>query len=214
MFVLEEIFKSKKCENTDQFNLRIHRGLSWFKKSQQLDDDLELKFICLWVSFNAIYAQELLITHDHQKFKQFLIAMFQVDCEQRIHHITWEKMSLPIRALLDNPYAFQTFWDYQNNRISQFAWKKEFELEKQKVHQALQKKDTIDILYMVFNRLYTLRLQVISGGVTYKSSVHRQQLQDSCYVLSAFIPIYIRLLLENAQTLDLEQPFYPVVQMS
>ncbi len=34
--LLEEIFKSKKLEHTDQFNLRIHRGLSWLKKSIDL----------------------------------------------------------------------------------------------------------------------------------------------------------------------------------
>ncbi|OTG83980.1 HEPN domain-containing protein [Acinetobacter sp. ANC 4648] len=214
MFVLEEIFKSKKCENTDQFNLRIHRGLSWFKRAVQLDDDLDMKFICLWISFNAIYAQELVVTQDKPTFRTFLEAIFQADAEHRIDYLLWEKMSLPIRVLLNHPYAFQEFWDYQNNKISQFSWKKEFEQEKQKVYQALQKKDSVDILCMLFSRLYTLKQQILSGGVTYKSSVNRQQLQDSCNILSAFIPIFIRLLLENAQTLDLEKPFYPVVQMS
>ena len=32
MMLLEEIFKSKKAEHSDYFNLRIHRGLSWLKK--------------------------------------------------------------------------------------------------------------------------------------------------------------------------------------
>ena len=41
MQVLEEIFKSKKPDHTDQFNLRIHRGLSWLKKATDLDDDLD-----------------------------------------------------------------------------------------------------------------------------------------------------------------------------
>ena len=59
MQVLEEIFKSKKSENSNQFNLRIHRGLSWLKKAAELDDDLDMRFISLWVSFNAIYAQDL-----------------------------------------------------------------------------------------------------------------------------------------------------------
>lgn len=33
VLVLEEVYKSKKIENSEQFNLRIHRGLSWLKKS-------------------------------------------------------------------------------------------------------------------------------------------------------------------------------------
>ncbi len=45
MLVLEEIFKDRKHENTDQFNLRIQRGLSWLKKAIDLDQDIDLKFI-------------------------------------------------------------------------------------------------------------------------------------------------------------------------
>ena len=32
ILVLQEIFKIKKSEHTDQFNLRLHRSLSWLKK--------------------------------------------------------------------------------------------------------------------------------------------------------------------------------------
>ena len=66
MMLLEEIFKSKKAEHSDYFNLRIHRGLSWLKKSIELDSDLDLKFMSLWISFNAIYAQDVAITQDKQ----------------------------------------------------------------------------------------------------------------------------------------------------
>ncbi len=37
MFVLEQVFKDKKAVHSDAFNLRIHRGLSWFKKATQLE---------------------------------------------------------------------------------------------------------------------------------------------------------------------------------
>ena len=49
MQVLEEIFKSKKPDHTDQFNLRIHRGLSWLKKATDLDNSrfVTLKSACV-----------------------------------------------------------------------------------------------------------------------------------------------------------------------
>lgn len=47
MFVLEEIYKSKKTENSDQFNLSIQRSLSWLKKSMSLEEELDLKLISL-----------------------------------------------------------------------------------------------------------------------------------------------------------------------
>ena len=59
MLLLEEIFKTKKVQQSDEFNLRIHRGLSWLKQALLLDHDSDLQFIGLWISFNAIYAQDL-----------------------------------------------------------------------------------------------------------------------------------------------------------
>lgn len=126
----------------------------------------------------------------------------------------WDKFSQPIRLLLENPYVYQGFWDYQNQKISQRSWKEDFDQEKKKVHKALQEKSSVDILFVVFNRLYTLRNQMIHGGATYNSSVNRRQLQDACNILVALLPIFMLVLLENAKTLDLGKPFYPVVQVS
>ena len=214
MMLLEEIFKSKKAEHSDYFNLRIHRGLSWFKKSVELDSDLDLKFISLWIAFNAIYAQDVIITQDKQSLRHFLYLICQKDQESKIYNILWDKFSQPIRLLLENPYGYQGFWDFQNQKISQVTWKEDFEQEKKKVHRALQEKASVDILFVIFNRLYTLRNQMIHGGVTYNSSVNRKQLQDACNILAAFLPVFILVLLENAQTLDLGKPFYPMVQVS
>ncbi|WP_291357031.1 MULTISPECIES: HEPN domain-containing protein [unclassified Acinetobacter] len=214
MMLLEEIFKSKKAEHSDYFNLRIHRGLSWLKKSVELDSDLDLKFMSLWISFNAIYAQDAGLNQDKQSLRQFLYLICQKDQEHKIYHILWDKFSQPIRLLLENPYVYQGFWDYQNQKISQRSWKEDFDQEKKKVHKALQEKSSVDILFVVFNRLYTLRNQMIHGGATYNSSVNRRQLQDACNILVALLPIFMLVLLENAKTLDLGKPFYPVVQVS
>ena len=214
MMMLEEIFKDKKAENSDQFNLRIHRGLSWLKKAQQLDQELDLQFIALWVSFNAIYAQDLLISQDKQSLRQFLHLICQKDQEDKIYNILWEKYSQPIRVLLDNQYIYQGFWDYQNEKISLEACKTGLAAEKQKVLNALGHKDSVDILMVLFNRLYTLRNQIVHGGATYNSSVNRSQLKDACRILEVLLPVFILVLLENAQSLDLGKPFYPVVQVS
>ena len=214
MMMLEEIFKDKKADNSDQFNLRIHRGLSWLKKAQQLDQELDLQFIALWVSFNAIYAQDLLISQDKQSLRQFLHLICEKDQEDKIYNILWEKYSQPIRVLLDNQYIYQGFWDYQNQKISLEACKSGLVAEKQKVLSALAHKDSVDILMVLFNRLYTLRNQIVHGGATYNSSVNRPQLKDACRILVALLPVFILVLLENAQSLDLGKPFYPVVQVS
>ncbi len=214
MMLLEEIFKSKKAENSDHFNLRVHRSISWLKKSLELSHDLDLKFISLWVSFNAIYARDANITQDKQAFRDFLNKICQVDEQHRIYNVIWEKYSQPIRLLLESPYISNAFWDYQNQKISKNAWLEDQQSEQRKVHRALEHKDTVDILFVIFNRLYTLRNQLMHGGATYNSSVNRKQLKDGCNVLSALLPGFIQIVLENANALDLGQPFYPVVQVS
>lgn len=214
MFVLEETYKSKKAQHSDPFNLRMHRGLSWLKQAILLDDALDLKFISLWISFNAIYAKDLQEIKDRQQFRHFLLEICQADTERKIYHLIWTKYSHAIRILLDNHYTFQPFWDFQNQKISQQYWKNSFEQDKLKVHQALQQKDSVEVLYVIFNRLYTLRNQIMYGGSIYNSSINRTQLQDSCNILTALLPVFIHVLLENEKILDLGQPFYPVVQMS
>lgn len=44
----------------ENFRLRIHRALSWLKKAEN-SEDLDTKFISLWISFNAAYAENLKI---------------------------------------------------------------------------------------------------------------------------------------------------------
>lgn len=165
------------------------------------------------MSFNAIYAQDFVISKDEKTFRQFLNSLYQADTQHRIDHMIWDELSRTIQVLLEDPYIFQQFWDYQNHKITQEVWKENYNLAKEKVCLSVQNKDTVAVLCTVFNRLYTLRNQLIQGGATYNSAVNFTQMQQSCDILSNLISAFIFILLENAQTLDLEQPFYPVVQV-
>ena len=47
-------YKLLKGSFEENFRVRIHRALSWFEKAETLSkDDLDLKYITLWISFNA-----------------------------------------------------------------------------------------------------------------------------------------------------------------
>lgn len=76
------------------------------KKAGQLDADLDLKFSCLWMSFNAIYAQDFVISKDEKTFRQFLNSLYQADTQHRIDHMIWDELSRTIEVLLENPYIF------------------------------------------------------------------------------------------------------------
>ncbi|OTG75612.1 hypothetical protein B9T23_10465 [Acinetobacter terrae] len=214
MLLLEEIYKSYKAQNSAHFNLRIHRGLGWFKKALELDQDLDFKFISLWISFHAIYADEGDIILAPAKLHQFLETLCQKDLDQKINHIIWEKYSQPIRSLLDNSYVDQSFWDYRNQKISLESCQAALESQKQRIQDALQERNSVEILKMIFHRLYTLHHQLMHGGITYHSSLNHKSFEESCRILAVLLPVFICILLENAKALDLNKPFYPAVQVS
>lgn len=214
MLLLEEIYKSHKAQNSAHFNLRIHRGLGWFKKALELDQELDFKFISLWISFHAIYADDGDIILAPAKLHQFLETLCQKDLDQKINHIVWEKYNQPIRSLLDNSYVDQSFWDYRNQKISLESCQAALESQKQRIQDALQERNSVEILKMIFHRLYTLHHQLMQGGITYHSSLNHKSFEESCRILAVLLPVFICILLENAKALDLNKPFYPVAQVS
>ena len=214
MLLLEEIYKSHKAQNSAHFNLRIHRGLGWFKKSLDLDQDLDFKFISLWISFQAIYADERYLVQDQSKLQQFLETLCQKDLDQKINHILWEKYSQPICSLLANPYVEQSFWDYRHQKISLESCQVDLETQKQNIENALKERNSVEILAGIFQRLSTLHHQIMQGGATYHSSLNYKSLEESCRILAALLPVFICILLENSQTLDLNKPYYPAAQVS
>lgn len=101
MLLLEEIFKSKKLQHSERFNLRVQRSLSWFKKSLELEHDLDLQFISLWIALNALYVQDMNVAQDTQALQQLLNSIHQQDQEDRIDSTLWGKLSPLIARLHD-----------------------------------------------------------------------------------------------------------------
>lgn len=210
---LTNYYKQNRESYPADLRLRIHRALSWLEQAEQ-SDDLDSKFIFLWICFNAVYAKDLSSVlrggADKSLFIEFLYRICQLDKNQEIYHLIWHTYSGSIRVLLDNKYTFQPFWDYHNGLIDESEWQASFEKNRQQALQALTEQDTAKILSALFNHLYTLRNQIVHGGATYNSSVNRAQLKDACQILSQLLPLMICVILDNA-TADWGKPYYPVV---
>ena len=87
MMLLEEIYKTTKAQRSEYFNLRIQRSLSWFRKAVELQADYDFQFLSLWISLNALYAQENEDSLDQQALSQFLHLILSKDQEKRISQI-------------------------------------------------------------------------------------------------------------------------------
>jgi len=106
--------------------------------------------------------------------------------------------------------VYQKFWDYQNDEITESEWLREFQRSKRAATRALGKSDTGKVLEIVFERLYSLRNQLIHGGATWSGSVNRGQIRDGVKIMSRIVPVIISIMLNDEPKL-LGSPRYPVV---
>ncbi|HDR1021648.1 TPA: hypothetical protein QB352_000891 [Pasteurella multocida] len=207
------MFIKKKERNTfsEDFRLRIHRSISWLKKSEQ-DQDLDSKFISLWIAFNAAYARELDDVKDKATFNEFLLRICAFDDEKQIYNLVWKKFSQSIRLLLDNKFVFQPFWEFHNGKIEEKEYLRAEIIEREQFLSSLERQKTERILGVMFSRLYTLRNQIIHGGSTYNSKANREQLRDGCNILALLIPSMLQIMMEHHAEIDWGKPFYPYVK--
>ena len=192
--------------------LRVHRALSWLDRAEQAED-VDGRFIFLWIAFNAAYATEINENQrlsEQETFKSFLEKLCTLDKAKRIDALVWQEFSGSIRVLLDNPYVFQSFWDHQSGKIDEATWKQRFAKGKHDAQQALASGNTPALLGVLFNRLYTLRNQLIHGGATWNGAVNRDQLRDCTNLLGKLVPLIIELMMDNPDTLW-GNACYPVV---
>ncbi len=196
-------------------NLRVHRAISWLQRAEMAEDE-DGRFIFLWIAFNAAYATEIdddRRLSEQETFKGFLEKLCDLDEHKKIEHLVWQEFSGSIRILLDTPFVLQSFWDYHSGKISEPQWKERLAQGKKMATLALASGNTPQLLGVVFNRLYTLRNQLIHGGATWNSSVNRKQLKDCANLLGKLVPLIIALMMTHPDTLW-GDACYPVVELA
>lgn len=134
-------------------------------------------------------------------FDNFIEKLCGLDKEKRLSKIVWQEFPGAIRVLLDNVHVFQPFWEYQNGHIDKSQWQERFKAAKSNVNTALGKENTAKVLSIVFDRIYTLRNQILHGGATYNSSVNREQMRDCCHLMGKLVPTIIEVMMDNYNTL-------------
>jgi hypothetical protein len=195
-------------------NLRVHRALSWLGRAEQCGDDLDARFIFLWIAFNATYASRLSAdgsASENREFNRFLARLLQFDSERLVENMLWQKYSGPIRLLLENPFVFPAFWKAQSGELSDEEWKQQFRRARRKAQQALAQQATLTLLGILLPRIYMLRNQLVHGGATWQSSANRTQVSDCTALMSELVPLVIRLMMDNPRA-EWPPAAFPVVE--
>jgi hypothetical protein len=205
--------RAERHKHQTDMALRVHRALSWLDRAERSTDDPDGRFIFLWIAFNAAYATEIDERYrlsEQATFQAFLGKLLSLDKAKRFDQLVWTEFSGSIRVLLDNPYGFQDFWNFQNGSLEEQEWKERFERAKAAARTSLRKQDTQTVLGIVLSRMYTLRNQLMHGGATWNSKINREQIRDCVNLLDKIVPLVIELMLDNPATLW-GPACYPVV---
>ena len=209
--------KSRQRQERDSHSpglaLRVHRALSWLGRAEQCED-VDGRFIFLWIAFNAAYANETGQgdrAPEARAFTDFLSKLVRLDESDCLYELIWSEFPKSIRILLDNHYVYEPFWDYHRGLITEQAWRERFEKDNARARTALAKHHTVDALFVVLMRMYTLRNQLVHGGATWNSSVNRDQLRDCAAFLGKLVPHIITLMMDHPDTLW-GDACYPVIE--
>ena len=130
-----ERLKDKQRALRDGFalplTLRVHRALSWLLRAHREEDDLDTRFIHLWIGFNAAYAGDLEraleddegegrrpgAATERERFDGFFRDLVRLDTDGRLYKALWTRFPQEIRILLDNRYVFAPFWKHHGGLV-------------------------------------------------------------------------------------------------
>lgn len=204
--------KSQQESLSETTNIRLHRALKWLARSEQEIDDDDARFIFLWISFNAAYAEELgHLRSERESLNGFFNNLVSLDGSRRIHQLLFKTFTDQVRTLIENKFIFEPFWKALREHDSSDEWKHKFDASKKVALSKLLDNDTPEVLSIVFDRLYVLRNQLIHGGATWNSEVNRQQVKDGCRLMQLFVPLMLDIMLD-AGDVDFGALTYPVVK--
>ncbi|MBL8225199.1 MAG: hypothetical protein JNM50_07715 [Chromatiales bacterium] len=227
--------RAERSGHPPNLAIRVHRALSWLDRAEQAErlpkptkersgsrgvrkercDDLDARFLFLWISFNAAYATEIDETHQLSQqatFRRFIGKLVDLDRDGLIANLVWSEFPGSIRVLLDNPYVCAEFWAWRNGRITEQQWLRAFAAARRAAKAALARHDTARVLGIVMSRIYTLRNQLIHGGATWEGDVNRDQVRDCTRLMGRLVPIVIEIMLDHPGTLW-GDACYPVVDL-
>jgi len=193
--------------------LRVHRAISWLGRAEQERTDPDARFVYIWIAFNAAYASAAPDPDmtERRAFRGFLKNLLELDTGGRLGHLVWNEFAGSIRVLLDNRFVFQDFWNHQVGKLSAAEWNGRFRASRRAAHDALARNNSLNVLVIVFGRIYVLRNQVMHGGATWNSSANRSQVRDCAGFLGKVVPAIIEIMMEHPQH-DWGPAAYPVVE--
>lgn len=186
-------------EEHEDFCIRLWRSASWLERAERMgNDDLEGRFISAWIAFNALYGRRDDANRpwgDREALNAFLAQVWRLDQQQRIRRVLG-KRQLQVLKLIENKYLSTRFWR-DGEPAARYV--------KKELRQAMNWYGTPkmpSVLVLLFDRLYTMRNQVLHGASTKGGYLNRRTLQGSGSILLDLLPEMLAIMLEDGIEVD------------
>lgn len=201
-------------QQPEGLRVRIHRAISWLHRAEQEADDLDARFLFLWISLNAAYAREFgFELSEREQTRQFIQKVLVRDRAAQLYDAMHRQFTGPIRALIENKFVFEPFWKAMREHDAGSQWEVSFVASKKVALRAIMEKQTDVVLSVVLDRLHVLRNQIVHGGATWGSSANRAQIRDGSTILMTILPVIIDIMMDDS-TDDFEAIAYPHLQLA
>lgn len=209
----------------DDLNLRVYRAIRWFERAELAhgDDDHDVAFILYWIAFNAAYGQtgtaEIGDQREKDTQRDFFRRITKWDQSLLLAIRSNDVFQSQIKIFLSSKFVYEPFWKHLNQMRGFENWEERLNRSNTKAKREIKHvcKTTIqaevkvaNILRELFERLYTLRNQLLHGGATWGSSKNRHQVRLGATLMALLIPHFIDVMIENPDA-DWGSPRYPVV---
>ena len=204
-------FKQRQAETNNVYQnwqIRVHRSLSWLKRSEEMPDDQpDLKFMLLWVSLNALYSrwdgERNAPAHEASARSRFIVKICRMD-GGRVGQFFQRHRGL-VKKLLEDPFLSPVFWrDPANPKAKGWATQDANYLDRN-----LRAREWCKLLEQVSDRLYVLRGQLMHGAATGGGKLNRQSLKYCLTLLQLAVPLVVHVVIEHGAHDDWPDLCYP-----
>lgn len=191
--------------------LRTHRAISWLQAAyEQGVDDPDVAFILRWIAFNAAYAKDFSKELAEKEFRNYFSELLRLDDRDgTIRYAIQKHFSGVVGRFLENRYVFKVYWEHQKGEVGDAVWEQEFAKDWKRIEAAMQPdtKNTRCVLTSLFQRLYTLRNQLVHGGATWKGSLNRKSVEGGARIMEILVPIFVVIMMDHPEA-DWGPPHY------
>ena len=201
----------------NDIDTRIRRAESWLEcaRKEHESGDLysghwDVAFVLYWIAFNAAFAtDDAESPNTHREFHKCFALVLRRDNDGEIFRAL-EKLADPMQEILNNKYLFKRYWYFVNGRQGNENWQKRFDDQLASVRNAKRRAPAArakTILSLLFQRLATLRNQIVHGGATWKSRYNRSSVEHGLPIMAHLVPAFVRIIRQHRKR-EWGTPYY------